>query len=228
MKAPSLDPLGQALLEYWNGNPSAVLIHEFKNGDKRELPVSVFFRSPDGFFPTEKALPHCRGRVLVVGAGTGVHALELERAGHGVTAMDICPEAVQIMKERGVKDARHRDFFQFNEGRYDTILMLGQNIGMCQNLQGIKGLLDRCRSLLNPGGWLLVNSVEESGGPHYPENGYPGELVFRLSHGGHTGPWMHWLHVDFNTLKSHACGWETKELASTKDGAFLAGLTPMD
>ena len=77
----ALEPFGQALLAYWRGNDSAALIHEFKTGQKRSLPVSVFFRSHGEFLPTDNAFEYCLGRILVVGAGTGVHALELEKMG---------------------------------------------------------------------------------------------------------------------------------------------------
>ncbi len=194
----ALDPFGQALFAYWRGNKSTFLIHEFKSGQELALPVSVFFRSVEDFFTTENALPYCRGRILVVGAGTGVHAFELERQGHEVTAIEVSPQAVQIMKERGIKDIRQHDFFQFKGELYDTILMLGHNIGICETIDGIKKLLHRCELLLYPGGQLLVNSVDESVSLEATNRkGYPGELEFRLSHEGNFGPWMRWLHVDF-------------------------------
>lgn len=225
----ALGPFGQALLAYWRGNESTTLIHEFKTGQKKSLPVSVFFRTPSEFFSTENAFVYCRGRILVVGAGTGVHALELEKQGYEVTAIDICPQAVQIMKERGIKDARQKDFLQFVGESYDTIFMLGQNIGMCETLKGMKGLLNRCKKLLRPNGQLLVNSVDESESHDTPtQQRYPGELEFRLCYEGDIGPWMRWLHVDFDTLKLHAlkCGWSTDNLIDTEEGAFLARLIP--
>jgi len=232
MKSPfnsALEPFGQALLDYWLGNTSAALIHEFKTGKKTSLPVSLFFRSHQEFLPTDHALEYCRGRILVVGAGTGVHALELEKRGYEVTAIDICPQAIQIMKERGVKDVRHLDFLQFDGERFDTILMLGHNIGMCETLKGIKGLLQKCGRLLYPGGQVLANSIKESGPPALPgPERYPGELAFRLHHEGITGPWMRWLHVDIETLTSHAstCDWSVETLIETEEGGFLARLRP--
>ena len=225
----ALEPFGQALLAYWRGNESAMLLHEFKTGEKKALPVSVFFRSHGEFLPTDNVFENCRGHILVVGAGTGVHALELENRGYEVTAIDICPQSVQIMKKRGIKDVRQQDFMQFEGERFDTLCVLGHNIGMCETLKGIKGLLLKCEILLRPGGQLLVNSVKETGSANFPcRKRYPGELEFRLSHEGNVGPWMRWLHVDFKTLKSHAleCGWSTEKLIETEDGSFLARLNP--
>jgi hypothetical protein len=159
----------------------------------------------------------------VVGAGTGVHALELEEQRYTVTAIDICPQAVQIMRERGIKEVRRQDFLQFSGAIYDTIFMLGRNIGLCETLKGIKGLLHRCRILLRHDGQLLVNSVGESGSIDAPSHqAYPGELEFRLEYEGNLGPWMRWLHVDFSTLQSHAleCGWSTEKLIDTAEAPF--------
>jgi SAM-dependent methyltransferase len=224
-----LEPFGQALLAYWQGNKAAMLILEFKSGPKKSLPVSEFFRTYGDYFSTEKVFEYCRGQILDVGAGTGVHAIELERRGYQVTAIDICPQAVHIMKERGIKDARQQDFLQFDGERFDTIVMLGHNIGMCETLKGIKGLLRRCERLLRPGGQLLVNSAKEPGSANFPSpRGYPGELEFRLLHEGNVGPWMRWLHLDFETLTSHAleCGWSIEKLIGTEEGGFLARLNP--
>lgn len=224
---PSLEPFGQALLAYWRGNKSVELMHEFKNGRKKPLPVSVFFRSHEEFLTTDNAIEFCRGQILVVGAGTGVHALELEKRGYEVTAIDICPQAVQIMKERGLTNVRQQDFMQFEDECFDTLCMLGHNLGMCKTLKGLKGLLSRCQMLLRPGGQLLVNSVKETGSANFPDNkSYTVELKFRLSYEGIVGPWMRWLHIDFETLTSHAleCGWSTEKITETDEGGFLARL----
>lgn len=93
-----------------------------------------------------------------------------------------------------------------------------------------KGLLHRCERLLRPGGQLLVNSIKEPEISNSPDpKGYPGELEFRLSHERNVGPWMRWLHVDFETLSSKAneYGWFTEKLIDNSDGGFLAKLSPL-
>ena len=75
-------------------------------GECDELPVAVFFREPDDFFPFERmALELCRGRVLDAGAGTGVHTGALQKRGVGVRAGGVLPGGVGIMLERGGRDA---------------------------------------------------------------------------------------------------------------------------
>ncbi len=128
------------------------------------------------------------------------------------------------------KILRQQDFLQFNGESFDTIYMLGHNIGMCETLKGIKGLLRRCERLLRPGGQLLVNFIKEPGSLNVSNHkGYPGELEFRLSYEGNIDPWMHWLHVDFKTLTSHAfkCAWSVEKLIGTEEGGFLARLNPI-
>lgn len=225
----ALDPFGKALLAYWRGDASAQITQEYRSGRKKLIPASVFFRDIENIYPVEDIFGHCQGRILVVGAGTGVHVLELERQGYEVTAIEVNPQAVQIMKERGVKDIRHCDFFEFSGQLYETILMLGHNIGICETVDRLKILLQRCKSLLVPDGQLLVNSVDESVSSDVKKHdGYPGEQEFRLCYEGNFGPWMRWLHVDFETLSMKAAegGWSTEELVETKDGEFLAKLNP--
>jgi len=108
--------------------------------------------------------------------------------------------------------------------------MLGQNIGIAETVDGLSRLFRKCEILLRPHGQMLANSVDESYrcGAAMPQEGYPGELEFRLCHEDRCGPWMRWLHVDYETLSARAgeCGWSIKKLADSGEGAFLARLQP--
>ena len=229
-KRKALSPFGKALLDYWNGDKTSELMHEFKDGRKYKLPISVFFRSPENFFPIEMAaMARCKGRILHVGAGTGRHALQLQENGFELTAIDICPEAVDIMKERGIKDVRTYDFFEFDGELYDTILLLGQNIGISESLNGLNRLLHKCKILLRPGGQILANSVQESSSKGL-SSAYPGELEFRLMYKDMRGSWMKWLHIDYETLDKYASryGWIAEKLTKDESPSFLAKLQLME
>lgn len=229
-KELALKSFGKALMAYWQGDKSSQLLQEYRSGDKKYIPVSVFFREKDVFFPTEQVFGYCHGRILVVGAGTGVHALELERLGYQTTSLEINDQAVIIMRERGVKDIRHCDFYDFPGESYDTILMLGHNIGICEKVCHISTLLQKCKSLLAPNGQVLANSINESNSHRRSEEQeYAGEQEFRLTFEGYSGPWMNWLHVDFKTLslKANENGWLTEKLVETVKGEYLARLQPL-
>ena len=76
------EPHARALRDFFEGDRDASIIVHSSLGEHEELPVAVFFRAPEGFFSFERAaMPLCRGRVLDVGAGTGVHTLYLQDQG---------------------------------------------------------------------------------------------------------------------------------------------------
>lgn len=68
------------------------------------------------------ALQLATGKILDVGAGSGCHALALQEMDKEVCAIDISPLSVEVMKQRGVNDARLVNLFdeQFT-GQFDTI-----------------------------------------------------------------------------------------------------------
>ncbi len=230
-------PHAAALRDYFQGRTNAKLTLRSSLGEHEEFPVSVFFRGPDEFFPFERvALAHCRGRVLDVGAGTGVHSLYLQELGFEVCAIDILPEAIEIMKARGVRDVRRVDVREFTGGRFDTILMMMNGTGILETLSGLDRFLRAVPRLLNPGGQILLDSgpgnvtgdahdaaeVVETGG-----GGYPGEAWISLEYQGEEGPPFRELYVDAETLSRHAeaAGWECEILHRDEIGAYVARLT---
>jgi SAM-dependent methyltransferase len=230
------DPYGIALREFVHGNTAGVLEKRYANGVSEPVPVEAFFREPDYFGSDSWALRHCRGRVLDVGAGCGQHAHYLERAGYEVTAIDVVPEAVHIMRELGLSDVREISFYDMPAEGYDTLLFLGRTIGFAETLKGLDGILGKCRELLNSGGQVLLTSldVERSAVLTEDENvgtvkSYPGEVRFRFVYGGIVGAELRWLYIDPQTLseRAHLCGWESEVLYDEGDGNYLGRLTPV-
>ncbi len=223
----SYDVHGQALVDYWRGGTDAVTILESSDGKMRKIPASAYFREPDSFFPVERAaLNYVQGRVLVAGAGTGVHVLPLERAGFEVHAIDVSQGAVEVMQARGVGSVSREDIYT-HRGHYDTLLFLGRNIGMAQTLAGIPHLLRTCQSLLRPGGILITNSVpEQPGTVDRSSEGYPGNLSFRIRYKDQVGDWVRWLHVDSQRLELAAkdLGWRTEIIYEEPGSDFAAML----
>lgn len=123
-------------------------------GPGEEIRPSTFFRGEDAFEEWESiALRHCGPRVLDIGAGVGAHALVLQARGHEVTALDLIPEAVRIMRERGVEDARTGTLFELPPAKvYDTVILLMNGSMIAETLSGLDRLLSAAAAVLDPGG----------------------------------------------------------------------------
>jgi SAM-dependent methyltransferase len=237
MNTGPLDPYGAALLAFFDGDEDAELIIRREDGLAVPMPVGHFFREPDAFTPLEvAALDGCTGRVLDAGAGTGLHSLDLQERGLAVTAIDICPQAVELMSRRGVRDVQVADIFTYDGGPFDTILMLGHGIGMVETLDGLDRFLARAPRLLAPRGRVVLDSldVRRTDDPRHvayhdavcAAGRYVGEVRLRLEFAGAAGADRGWLHVDPDTLNDHAgrAGFTCTVLTSDEHGNHVARL----
>jgi len=233
-----MEPFGMALRAYFEGDTSAELIIRRDDGLESPLPVSFFFRDPSGFTNIDHAaLERCMGHVLDVGAGAGVHSLVLHGKGFPLTAIDISPQTVDILKQRGLKDVHCADIFGFREGRFDTLLMMGHGIGMVETIEGLDRFLAHVRGLLSEEGQVLLDSLdvrvtEDPKNLAYHEANrqarrYIGEIRMQFEYQGRKGPYCGWLHIDPATLKEHAVkqGWDCEVLMEEASGDYLARLS---
>lgn len=161
MSKQSMDLYGLALMDYHNGDHSSTLIMHRDDGREFELPLRVFFAEPSEFTKIEElALASCFGHVLDIGAGTGRHSLVLQKKGLNVYAVDIVPEAVEIMMYKGVTRTACQDIFEFNDGTFDTLLLLMHGIGMVETIVGLNRFLQYAHSLIKPSGVLIFDSLD--------------------------------------------------------------------
>ena len=231
-------PHARALRDYFEGDTSAKLVLHSNLGEHEEIPVAVFFRGPDEFFSFDRAaLRLCRGRILDVGAGTGVHSLYLQERGFEVCAIDVLADAVEIMRRRGVRDARLSDIAELDSGSFDTILMMMNGTGILGTLDGLDRFLRDVPRLLAEGGQILLDSgpARVVGTSEQPavevavdEGGaYPGETWITLEYKGETGPPFRELYVDAETLAEHAvaAGFNCAVVFWDEMGGYVARLT---
>ena len=233
-RVPALHPYGAAIRAYHSGDLDAELRLRSSLGEDEALPASIFFREGDDLFWFEQhALDLCRGRVLDLGAGAGPHSLELQRRGFDVIAIENCAPLVDVMRERGVRNALRRDFRWWKGPTFDTVLMLMNGVGPTGTLAGLDRFLAHARAFLAPGGQLLVDSAEAVPGgtpganQGWPPSGdYAGQAWIDLAFDGARGRPFRELYADVETLRERArrAGW-TGEVASEADGAFLVRLT---
>ncbi len=232
-----MEPHGMAMQAFFDGDTNAELIIHRDDGQKTPLPVRYFFRDASEFTPIDKAaLEHSEGLVLDVGAGSGLHSLFLQKKGLTVTSIDISPQAVEIMKKRGVKNASCADIFDFQGDPFDTILMMGHGIGITETIAGLDRFLEQVHNLLTAHGQLILDSldVRTTDDPDHltyleanrREGRYIGEIRLQFEFQGWRGPYFGWLHVDPDTLNERARmkGWQCDILLKEKNGDYLAKL----
>lgn len=237
---PATDPMGQAIADYHREGKAHELVVRSSMFDDDQLPVPHLFRTPLHMPPLEQeALRHCRGHVLDVGAGAGSHSLALQARGLSVTAIDISPLSVEVMRERGVQHALCADFFDDAlPQRYDTILMMMNGIGICGGLNELPAFFARLDQLLAPGGQVLTDSCDlsyiyedEEGFIDLSEvEGYYGEVDYRMSYGKTEGRPFCWLYLDMDTLAQQAAqhGYKVTLLRQGEANTFLARIERVD
>ena len=94
--------------------------------------------------------------------------------------------------------------------------------------------LSKLKSLLNPGGQILLDSSDiiymfdedEDGGKWIPGSNYYGELEFSLTYKGEKEDSFPWLYLDYNTLQNaaHANGLQSELVIEGEHYDYLARL----
>lgn len=226
------DILGQALCDYHFRRPASRLWVYDCFGPRVEMKVPVYFRSWEEMPLLEQiALTECRGRVLDIGAGAGSHALELQKRGLEVVALDQSEGAVEVMRDRGVQNAVQGDIFRYDEGKFDTLLLLMNGIGLAGDLSGLKKLLRKFRTLLKDGGQIICDSSDVAymyDDHPFPKDRYYGEISCQYGYRSlRTEPFT-WLYIDLNSLCgiAESEGWSCELLFEDGDDSHLIRLRP--
>lgn len=208
------DPMGWAIDDFCRNGVAGRLRVFSSMFDEDEMPVEDLFRSFEEMPEVEQsAIRQSQGRVLDVGAGSGCHALVLQDMGLDVTAIDISPRSVEVMKRRGVVDARLVDVYDKTLAeKFDTILMLMNGTGIIGRLGNMQNFFARIDELLTDGGQLLIDSSDliylyenEDGSVDVDLNGdYYGEVDFAMQYKNMKGEPFDWLYIDFENLSNCA------------------------
>ena len=229
------DLFGKALLDYQNGQYTEDIKTSTHISDEDVLPLPYLFRAHKEMPKLEQtALKLAKGRVLDVGCGSGSHSLYLQKKGLEVKAIDISGGAIEVCKQRGILNAEVLNILD-ETNTFDTMLLLMNGTGIFQELTQVSKYLSHLKTLLEPGGQILIDSSDikymyedEDGGYWMNMNaGYYGELDYFLSYKNEKEDAFKWLYLDFETLKlaCESVGLKCELVAEGAHFDYLARLT---
>ena len=190
-----MDIFGEALQAYFKGDKTELFIEDAK-GNKYPHDLSKYFRKYKQLDKLEKQIISLSsGRILDVGCGPGNYLPYLNRKGK-VLGIDISPKVIKVCKERGFKNIKVIDIFKLkSKEKFDTIVLLENNLGMAQTIPNTKKLLRILANLLNKSGKILTNVRDVKNGDYF-------DGKMRMIYKNKKGDWISWISFSPKFLKS--------------------------
>ena len=230
------DAFGRALLDQLEGRDSRVIV-ERDDGYVDTESIAWYFGDVRRWHSSERrALRHVRGRVLDAGAGAGRVALELQKRGHEVLAIDISPLAIEVCRMRGVRDARVLPLTEIDSslGSFDTVAMFGNNFGLVANPRRARWLLRRLRTITAPDARLIAVSYDPYRTKDPDNLAYHdrnrrrgrlgGQIRLRVRYKHYATPWVDYLMVSLDEMEEMlvGTGWHLQHVF--RDDVFYTGV----
>lgn len=187
--------------------------------------------------PIRILLDRAYGRVLDIGCGMGRYALYLQTMGKSVTGVDITPTLVQICRQRGLAHTVEGDIMQNDHtpiGIFDTLLLLGNNLGIGGDVEGVKRLLSKCTQITHESSILILDSIDVGKAAAFDDrfvqqisysrsiNRHIGQFRLRLQYEQHVGGWDYWIYLSAEELEAIATpfGWHFNEVIWGESGTW--------
>jgi SAM-dependent methyltransferase len=153
------DAFGRALLDRLDGiNRTIVLERDDGFTEADESDYLAGWNEHDSW-----AVQRVRGRVLDVGAGAGRASLALQARGHEVVALDVSAGAIEACRRRGVNDVflgTMEDLAASGTEPFDSVLALGNNLGLLGSAEGAGDVLNALGAVLRPGGVIVGTCID--------------------------------------------------------------------
>jgi SAM-dependent methyltransferase len=152
----SMDLFGEALKAYASGDRTKFYFKE-SSGEISECSLKRYFRNAAQISKSERKLIFLSyGEILDVGCGTGNYMPLLAKRGK-VIGIDISKNVIDVAKMKGCNNCRVADIFTFSEKKkFNTITLLGNNIGIGGSVNKTKKLLKKLSSILKDDGQILA------------------------------------------------------------------------
>jgi SAM-dependent methyltransferase len=233
------DAIGQAMLDHLEGRGGEEIVERDDGFILVTGGPGDYFAPYDSWPAVERqAMDLVQGRVLDVGCGAGRGALELQKRGHQVVAIDVSPRAVEVCTRRGVYDARVLTIEEVASelGTFDTILLLGVNFGLLGDETRATELLSRFAAITTERGRVVAGSrdpyttVDPFDLDYQQRNRdrgrLPGQRHLRVRYRNLATPWFDWLTVSVKEMEETAAraGWRLSTVLDSDHPLYVGEL----
>jgi SAM-dependent methyltransferase len=231
------DAFGREIYDYYNGLDSYEIV-ERDDGffSLSPGPQLYFLEYKDWPAEERQAMTHVRGRVLDIGCGAGRHSLYLQDQGFEAVGLDNSPLAIQVCQARGMKDVHLLSLVQVSPklGRFDTILMLGNNFALLGEPQRALRLLAKFDAITAPDARIIAQTRDpyQTNVPEHLEyharnrrqGRLSGQARIRVRYKKYVTPWIEFLMLSASELDDLlvASNWLVVEIIDQGRGAYVA------
>lgn len=234
------DAFGREMYDYFN-NMSGSENVEICERDDGYIAVSgrtemYFSESKKWPRHERKAMRYARDRVLDIGCGAGRHSLYLQGKGLEVLAIDNSPLAIEVCKQRGLKNALVISINQIisSLGIFDTVLMMGNNFGLFGSFDGARRLLKKLSKVTSENGRIIAqtNDVYKTDAPEHLDyhefnrkrGRMAGQIRLRVRYKKYATPWFDYLMVSKEEMENILDGtdWQVSRFIDSEDSIYVA------
>ena len=230
------DAFGHALLDHLEGRGGVELVERSDGHIDLSAGADVYFAEPTGM--QVDVVERATGRVLDVGCGAGRYSLYLQEHGREVVAIDASPLAVEVCRRRGLRDVRLLTLEQVNAslGRFDTILMLGNNLGLLGSYRRAKRTLRQLHQVAQPRARIIAETLDpyQSNNPDHlayhaqnrAKGRMGGQIRMRVRYKAYNTPWFDYLFVSRAELEAivQNTGWTISAIVAADGPSYVVVL----
>lgn len=231
------DAQGRAMYDFYKGKQVSEII-ERDDGyiDISDGPKSYFSEYKDWSSHQKQAMRYIKGRVIDIGCGAGRHSLYLQSKGFDVLGIDTSPYALKVCKLRGLKKTKLISVNRLSSrlGKFDTILMLGNNFGLFENIKFGRRLLKKFSSITNDKAFIIAKTLDPYGTKESYHTQYHkqnrlkgkcgGEVKIRVRYQNIISPWFnYWLAAKSEIQKMlDGTDWHIQKFIESKGPIYIA------
>jgi SAM-dependent methyltransferase len=234
------DAFGREIYDYFKdaGDETIIEIVERDDGyiDAYGGVGTYFSEYKDWPLPYKKAMKYARGRVLDIGCGAGRCSLYLQGRGMDAVGIDNSPLAIEVCKQRGLKNARVISINRISKslGIFDTIIMMGNNFGLFGSFEDARRLLRKMHDMTSEKARIIAesNDVYKTNEPDHlgyhefnrKRGRMAGQIRLRVRRGKYVTPWFDYLMVSREEMEDivRGTGWEIKKIIESNRSPYIA------